>query len=258
MLTRRSFREYMETSQPVKGQESYSLSLEQGRRGVRSPRYKHLRIFALVVCAGGVGLVWVLSRLGFLHVEDFLRYRGTHPVGCMLLFMAAYVAAVVSGLPTLPLNLAAGALWGPILGGVIAVAGMTGGAVLAFCAARFIFGQPLACRFDNKLTSWVQTEFVNKGWRFLAFVRLNPAFPAGPLNYILGLTSIDLRTYIWATFAFLLPPGILVAMAGYFVGTFLDRGGLQTGLRAALAISGALTILIAIRYAAKFLQSQQS
>lgn len=247
----------MDTSQPISTQEDYSILLKQDRWGFRSARYRHLRIFVLVLCAGVVALVWVIWRMGLLQSDALLGYRSTHPLAFVLLFMAAYAAAVVSGLPTLPLNLAAGALWGPLLGGIIAVVSMAEGSLIAFAAARFIFGQPLARRFDNKLITWVQTEFVNRGWRFLAFVRLNPAFPAGPLNYLLGLTSIDMGTYIWATFVFLLPPGILIAMAGHFVGTFFTHGSLQTGLRAIVAASVALTILIAIRYGAKYFRSQR-
>lgn len=77
---------------------------------------------------------------------------------------------------------------------------------MVFAAARSVFGRPLAARFDNEFISQVQKEFDDKGWRFIAFVRLNPVFPTRPLNYILGLTGIAFFTYVWATFVFLLPP----------------------------------------------------
>ncbi|HEY7391300.1 MAG TPA: TVP38/TMEM64 family protein [Bryobacteraceae bacterium] len=223
-----------------------------------SKRYEKKWIAIWAACVVAVGIAWWLRKEGLLQLDTILRYRTAHPFAFVFLFISAYAVSVVFAVPTLPLNLAAGALWGPILGGVIAVAGMGSGAIAAFCAARFLFGQPLARRFDNRLVSWLQEEFEKSGWRFIAFLRLNPVFPAGPLNYILGLTSIRTTTYIWATVLFLLPPGMIVSLAGYSMGSFIDHRNFQAGFRTVLLISVAATTLVGMRYAAKYLRSQQS
>ena len=125
------------------------------------------------------------------------------------------------------------------------------GAIVAFTAARSIFGRPLAQRFDNKVISQMQREFEAHGWRFIAFARVNPAFPTGPLNYLLGLTSIDLFTYIWVTFLFLLPPGFGVALIGHSLGTFVVQGEVASFVKTILSVSAAVTILVALGYGAR-------
>ncbi|OGH01924.1 MAG: hypothetical protein A2600_09670 [Candidatus Lambdaproteobacteria bacterium RIFOXYD1_FULL_56_27] len=44
-----------------------------------------------------------------------------------------------------------------------------------------------------------------KGWRFVPFVRLVPLFPFNLLNYGLGLTRINLRSYLAVSFVTLAP-----------------------------------------------------
>ncbi|MBV9555654.1 MAG: hypothetical protein JO254_01110, partial [Pseudolabrys sp.] len=81
-------------------------------------------------------------------------------------------------------------------------------------------------------------------------VRLNPIFPTGPLNYLLGLTAVDTFTYSWATFVFNLPPSIAVAWIGYSLGTFVVQGEIADTMRVILAVSAAVTILALLAYAA--------
>jgi uncharacterized membrane protein YdjX (TVP38/TMEM64 family) len=53
----------------------------------------------------------------------------------------------------------------------------------------------------------------------VAFLRLNPVVPKGPINYFLGLTSVRLLPYAAATLAFLTPPSLLVAWIGKEAGS---------------------------------------
>lgn len=170
------------------------------------------------------------------------------------MFVAAYAISVVLAVPTLPLNVAAGALWGTIIGAIVSTFGMTFGAVIAFASARFVFGQPLTRHFDVDLVRWVQNEFDSTGWRSVAFVRLNPAFPAGPLNYLFGLTSLDFRTYVWSTFVFLAPPATLIAFIGESASNVWDEQTLRAGFSSVVLISFALAFIIALRYCAKYLK----
>ena len=176
----------------------------------------------------------------------------------MIAFVGAYALSVIGTIPTLPLNLAAGALWGPWLGGFVACAAMTLGSCGSFMAARSLAGQPLARRFDSRLVSWLQHELDLDGWRFVAFLRLNPILPTGPLNYILGLTSIGAMTYLWSTFAFLLPPATLVAFIGSSMGGLWEDGELRNVGKVTFLAAGAITLLVLIRYAAKYLGYRRS
>jgi uncharacterized membrane protein YdjX (TVP38/TMEM64 family) len=172
-----------------------------------------------------------------------------YPVTAPVVFALIYGVATASALPTLPVNLAAGLFWGPLLGGIYSTTGVTIGAVVAFVLARTVLGQPLARRFNNRVVAEIQNEFEARGWLFLAFVRLNPVFPSGPLNYLLGLTAVDLPTYIWTTFVFNLLPSIIVAWIGHSLGSFVMQGEVKQAMLTILVISASVTVLTAFAYA---------
>ena len=194
-----------------------------GKTGIRrfiGPK----RVAILVMLVAGIALAWYLRKQGWLDPRAIEHLINSYPITAPIAFAAIYGIAMLSALPTLPVNLAAGLFWGPLLGGLYSTSGATIGAIAAFLLTRSVLGQPLAHRFDNRVIAEIQREFEAKGWLFLAFVRLNPIFPTGPLNYLLGLTAVDTATYVWTTFVFNLPPSIAVAWIGYSLGTFVIQG----------------------------------
>ena len=209
------------------------------------------RILILTALAVLVGIAWYLRQQGWLDPSAIQHLIERYPVTAPIVFAAIYAIAMLSALPTLPVNLAAGLFWGPLLGGLYSTSGATIGAVAAFLLTRSVLGQPLARRFDNRVIAEIQREFEAKGWLFLAFVRLNPIFPTGPLNYLLGLTAVDTVTYAWTTFVFNLPPSIAVAWIGYSLGTFVMQGEIADTMRTILTVSAAVTALAALAYAAR-------
>lgn len=224
------------------------LGQKQGLRRFLGPKRVALLILSLLT----ISFAWHLHSRGLLEPTVLVQLLEEYPLSSTAIFAVLYAVSVIGALPTLPLNLAAGLFWGPLWGGLIASLGASLGAVCAFFAARILLGQPLARRFDNSLVAWMQQELNAKGWRFIAFLRLNPVFPTGPLNYILGLTSINAVTYAWATMVFLLPPSLAVAWIGYEMGTFVIDGEVADFIKTIIGISAAVTILFAIRYVAKY------
>ncbi len=212
----------------------------------------------LLPVAAIMAAAWHFHGQATLGLVLLQRMLIDHPLPALALFMLMYAAVVVACLPSGPLNLAAGFFWGPLWGGVVATIGASIGSVAAFYLARLLFGQPLARRFDNHIVAAVQREFEAKGWRFLAFVRLNPIFPTGPLNYIFGLTPIDAARYSAATVAFLFPPSLAVAVIGFELNTFWAEGEAARLLRTLVIISAAVTALFALKYAARFLHRRRS
>jgi len=211
------------------------------------------RIILLVIFAITVGFAWHLYHQGILTPDMLTEWISAYPLASITAFTLLYAFSVVAALPTLPFNLAAGIFWGPVLGGIVATAGSGLGAVGAFFAARILFGQPLARKFDHRIVSWLQREFDEKGWRFIAFVRINPVFPTGPINYIFGLTSVRATTYIWATVLFLFPPSLAFAILGHEIGAFVIEGESANLVHGVIAVSAAVTILVAMKFAGKYL-----
>lgn len=229
---------------------STAVSRRSGLRRYIGPK-RAVAVVAVALMAYGA---WYLRKAGFVDPADVIDMVKAHPVAMTFGFVLLFAVAITTALPTLPLNLVAGVLWGPILGGFLSTAGATIGATIAFLVARSVVGQVLARRFDNRFVAAVQRELEFRGWRFLAFVRLNPIFPTGPLNYILGLTALPLWTYVWSTFAFLLVPSWVIALVGHEVGTFVAEGEVQDIIRVILIISGAIGVLVGIKYVAVLLR----
>lgn len=233
-------------TEPVSTPRRFSLrqhwAKKQGLRRYIGPK----RVAALIVLALVVGAGWYLRKHEILDPSVVLRLLDEHPVAGLLLFLGLYAVGVLTALPTIPFNLLAGIFWGPVVGGIFSAAGATVGSIVAFAMARSIFGRPLAAKFDDGLIAEIQKEFEAKSWKFVAFMRLNPVFPTGPLNYALGLTSIGAFTYIWVTFVFLVPASILVAHIGHSVGTFVVAGDAASALRMILTVSAVGTALVGI------------
>ena len=210
------------------------------------------RLLLLAVLALAIGAAWWFARSGGLGPAAIAGYRSEHPVLAMAMFLLVYALSVLACLPTLPLNLGAGYLWGGLLGGTLSALGVTAGGLLAFAAARAFAGKHTATRLENPALATLLREFRASDWRLVAFVRLNPIFPTGPLNYLLGFTTIRPATFAWSTFLFLLPPSIAVAYIGDTLQTFTaSQAGVSEYLRNMLVVSAAVTALVGIRLAGR-------
>ena len=228
------------------------LTAREPKRGLRrfvGPK----RVIAILLLGAFVTAGWLMQRSGLVDPAVLQGMIERHPLGAEAIFVLLYGLATLSVLPALPLNLAAGLFWGPLIGGILSTTAATVGAVIAFSLARLAFGQPLAERYDNRIISEIQREFAAKGWWFLAFVRINPISPTGPLNYIFGLTSINTLVYTFVTFMFLLPQAIAIAFIGQSMGTFAVSGTLSSRLTVVLAASAAVTTLALVVFGARLI-----
>lgn len=229
------------------------LNWKEGVRRYIGPK----RVMLLFLLLGGLFYVWDLYRQGELSPRIIEDYREGHPFTAVILFIALYASSIIAALPTLPLNLAAGYFWGGVVGGVYSATAVTLGGWASFCLARALIGMPFAKRFDNKWADKVRQEFERSGWKFIAFARLNPIIPSGPLNYLLGLTSTSHFSFLWSTFIFLLPPSIAVAYIGEHLKTFVaDDVGVNSVIITILFCSGIVTFLACLKFASRLLHKK--
>lgn len=225
-----------------------SIRKKKGVRRYIGPK----RVVLLLLLTLFVLWAWNYYKSGALSPAIIEHYLNDYPVASILLFVAVYAISVIAALPSLPLNLAAGFFWGGVVGGIYSTIGVTIGGWISFLAARWLIGQPFADQFENKWAKKVQAEFECNGWKFIAFARINPIIPTGPLNYLLGLTSISNRGFLWATFIFLLPPSIAVAFIGDTLQTFIvQQSGVNEIIRGILIVSGAVTFLALTKFTSK-------
>lgn len=197
-------------------------SLQNGEIDSRKDFRIRPKMFLVYIAV--IALAWGIRQTGGLDLEFFFSLIDEYPVTAPIIFVIAYAVLVALLIPTLPVNLAAGVLWGGIWGGILATIGGALGAIIAFLFARTSLGQPLAKRYDNRLLKWMTDQLENNAWKVIAFVRLNPAFPSGPVNFLFGLTSVPFLLYSYSSAIFLLPPAIGVALIGEQAGEIILTG----------------------------------
>jgi uncharacterized membrane protein YdjX (TVP38/TMEM64 family) len=204
-----------------------------------------------------VAIAWVYIRpANLMGSAAVRRFYVEFPEWSLAIFIATYSVTMAAGIPTLPMNLAAGFFWGAIRGGIIAAIGASIGAGASFFIARFFVGRGLIRRFDSHAFKWLQKEIESRGWRFIAFVRVNPVFPTGLLNYLLGLTSISTGSYLITTTALLTPQSILIAWMGSQVGTNLT-GNWASAVHIAIDASAVITTFFILRWVSRYINENR-
>src|SRR5439155_12585892 len=130
------------------------------------------------------------------------RVRASGALGSLALIALLVAQAVVAPLPSPPLLMAAGFVYGPWLGFGIGWFGLLLGASACFGLAR-AFGRPFAERFvrPQRLAAVDESVSVRSGATFLTLVSLRvfmpPAFDA--VSYGCGLVRVPFRWFVLAT-----------------------------------------------------------
>ena len=178
-------------------------------------------VLAVFICSLLIAeYLWDFSS--YFHPDNIQQLLTTAGSLAPLLFMAVMAAAVViSPIPSLPLDIAAGAFFGPFLGTLYAALGALGGSVISFMITRklgreliepFLGGHINFCKecSDKLLTKVV----------FLS--RLIPVVSFDIVSYGAGLTRMSLKKFCLATFLGMLP---LTFVYTYFGSTLVwDKG----------------------------------
>jgi len=210
---------------------------------VLATRQIFLGVAALAVLVG----VFVAHAAGLLDARLVVEFLQSHPQVAPVAFVVAYTLATAALLPTAPLNLAAGFLWGTVLGTLLTVLGVSAGAVTAFLLSRYFLREWVTGVLTSPRWTWLEGSIRDRGWRAVAFTRINPIFPSGPLNWFFGVTRISLRSYLWATIVFITPPALAMSAIGSSAGSFVLTGETDAILRQALIASAAIVAIVVAR-----------
>lgn len=215
-------------------------------RIVRRKRFIAAMVILLLVAVG-----FALKGAGYLAPEAVFGFLNAHPLLAPVVFVALFMLMTLLLLPTLPLNLGAGLLWGPYMGGGYTVLGASLGAAIAFLVSRYFAAELLNRHFRHRAWIWLLEEVRQQDWKIVAFTRINPIFPTAPLNYFFGLTSIKFWPFLLATVLFIAPMAFLFAYLGDSVGGFLLRGDAHQFMQNILGASAAITVLFVLRFGLK-------
>lgn len=161
-----------------------------------------------------------------------------------LLAVIIYIAVTIAGcvvlaLPGVTFAIAAGLLFGPVLGTICCSAATTIGAMLAFAAGRYFLKdsiKPVVLK-NRYLKKWLFDESGRNEIFILMITRLVPIFPYNLQNFAYGITDIRFSTYSVCSLLFMLP-----GTAMYTVGT----AGLADQENRVLYIGIAVVLAVAV------------
>ncbi len=150
----------------------------------------------------------------FVNPERIVAHLHAAGPFAPLLFMLLMAAAVViSPLPSLPLDLAAGATFGVTMGTVYAVIGAEIGAILSFLIGRALGREALTRIFRTEIRFCERCSDQHLAI-FVLLARLVPVFSFDLVSYGAGLTNMSLRAFAVATLLGMIVPTFALTYAG--------------------------------------------
>lgn len=184
-----------------------------------------------------VALAWWVPIPTAVQMRDWATSVGAW---FPLVFLAAHIVVTTFPFPRTAFTLAAGLLFGPLLGVTIAVAASTISALLAVLLIRAL-GWQLSHLVSHPAVDRIDERLRQRGWPSVIALRLIPAVPFAVLNYAAGASAVRLLPYAVATFVGLLPGTAAVVILGDALTGRVDP--LLVLISAATASLGVLVLL---------------
>ena len=135
-------------------------------------------------------------------------------VGPLAVVVLLALAVVVSPIPSGPIAMAAGALYGPAEGGALTAVGALFGAMIAFSLSRWLGYRPLSAS-ASPLAEWITRPRTQVRLGVAVLIsRLVPFISFDAVSYLAGLTVIRMRNFVIATTIGILPASFAFAALG--------------------------------------------
>lgn len=192
------------------------------------------------------------ERLG--QLRDWIKSTGFLGPG---VFILIYAVATVAAVPGSAMTVAAGSMFGSVLGVIIVSIASTLGAGLAFFAARY-FARETVERWLSKKEKFHKLDVLTEkhGAIIVAITRLIPLFPYTLLNYGFGLTKVHFKTYVFWSWLCMIPGTVM-----YVVGADAVTKGLAQGKIPWLLVGIFIVVIILlaflVRYARTILKKKE-
>ena len=192
-------------------------------------------ILLIILCAiaTAIGIV-AIAGIDRQQLQTWLSAMGIYAPA---IYIILYVLATWLILPSTPLNLTGGAIFGIWWGTLWTTVAAIVAAISAFAFARTIgrefIMQKLAGRWDG-----VDAEIRQGGLFYMFAIRLLPIIPYGIVNFTAGLTAIRFKDYAIGTLLGTLPGVLPFVMMGAGIGE-LSQGNILP-LMCAFALTGML------------------
>ncbi|MDV3000920.1 MAG: TVP38/TMEM64 family inner membrane protein YdjZ [Chroococcopsis gigantea SAG 12.99] len=153
-------------------------------------------IVLTIICVVATALgMYVLGGVDSEKLEAWLQKTG---VLAPIIYVGLYTIGTLLILPSTPLNLAGGALFGVWWGTFWTTLAAIIAALVAFAFTRTIGREYVARKFAGKWEA-IDAEMKQGGLFYMFAIRLLPIIPYGLVNFAAGLTSIRFRDYLIGT-----------------------------------------------------------
>lgn len=146
------------------------------------------------------------------QLQDLYRLR---PAAVVAAFLAIEICALAVCLPgaVFTTALAGGAIFGPYMGTLVVLTGLTIGDSIGFLFARYLFKDSVEAKLQRQ-TNFIQRGVASDGAFYLLALRMTAVMPYFIVNLTMGLTSLPLRIFAPVSFLGLIPSTLLYVQAG--------------------------------------------
>lgn len=168
----------------------------------------------LILLFGAYFLFRSLDLSEALHPERISSYLDSIGfLGPFAFMLIMAIAVVISPIPSLPLDLAAGASFGPLLGTIYAVLGAEIGAIISFLIGRAL-GRDAVTKIFRMHVVFCEKCSDRHLFLLILLARLLPIFSFDIISYGAGLTNMSLKVFGLATLLGMTPPTFVLTYFG--------------------------------------------
>src|SRR5579884_1974887 len=205
-----------------------------------------VRLGALVLILAAAAFIgYRLGWFDYHHaLEHINRLRRGHSFAAFVIgFVLVYGLGTSIGVPGMPFTVAAGALFGTMLGSAVSWLGAMLGAAVGYWVARRI-AHDVVLRWVRRFKKVDAAVNDSRDFDGMLRLRLLPVIPLGTVNFVGGLARAPFGSYLAATAIGIIPSTIIF---NYFADSLLE--GIGSGRREAmtsLIISSVLLILLSL------------
>lgn len=173
-------------------------------------RQNLVALLLLLLCLLVGWMVWQHPDFDFSAPSEFEQaIRRLGWTGPLVYMGILIISVVVSPIPSAPLAVAAGMIWGPILAGIYSVIGGFVGGVLAYFIG-YTLGRSTVRRLTGKLIYFSKRRGeVYLGW-LIFITRLLPVFSFDLISYGAGIAGLSLPIYVLSTLLGMIPSTFLL------------------------------------------------
>lgn len=160
-----------------------------------SKNKKTLIIFTLICILATILGIYLLGGIEQEQLQIWLKKMG---LWAPIIYIILYTLGTLLILPSTPLNLSGGALFGVWWGTLWTTVAAIVAAIIAFFFTRTVGRELIAKKLAGRWQA-IDAEMRQGGLFYMFAIRLLPIIPYGIVNFVAGLTSIRFRDYLLGT-----------------------------------------------------------